>query len=86
MTTQHAEVTRFSDSELAARLVVVAAKRGRRPKGERKQVSVRFPVTYCDAYEAIAESLGMPLTDYVARVMALYHDQELTDYMRPRTE
>ncbi|GAA3455930.1 hypothetical protein GCM10018962_77640 [Dactylosporangium matsuzakiense] len=57
-------------------------KPGRKGKGERQQLSVRFPAEHFAAYQAAADEAGLPLGDYVVREMALRHSLELPEWLQ----
>ena len=58
------------------------AKRGRKPKGVRGPISAQVPVEHKGLYEDLAERMGIPLTDYVALVLARAHQLPDPDYIK----
>jgi len=61
-------------------------KPGPKPRGIREPISARVPVDHKRLYEELAERMGIPLTDYVALVMARAHKLGDPDYIKlPRT-
>ncbi|RZK88261.1 MAG: hypothetical protein EOO66_18425 [Methylobacterium sp.] len=57
-------------------------KPGPKPRGIRGPISARVPVDHKRLYEELAEHMGIPLTDYVALVMARAHDLGDPDYIK----
>lgn len=55
--------------------------RGRKPKGNRVPISGKIPVTLKPILEDAADDMGLPLTDYVAIVLAEYHGQPEPTYV-----
>lgn len=53
-----------------------AGKRGPKPKGERKQFTVSFPVDDLALYKALADEQGLATGDYIAAVVARAHGRE----------
>ena len=62
-------------------------KPGPKPRGVRGPISARVPVDHKKLYEERAEAMGIPLTDYVALVMARAHHLGDPDYIKlPSTD
>ena len=55
---------------------------GRKPKGDRVAISGKIPATLKPILEEAAGDLGLPLTDYVAIVLAEYHNQPAPTYLK----
>lgn len=47
---------------------------GPKPKGDREQITARFPRGHLDVYRQRAEQAGMSLSDYLALTLARAHD------------
>lgn len=60
---------------------MAAARRGRRPKGDRAQILARVPKNHRELYEQRAAEEGLPLGDYVALVMAQAHELKEPEYI-----
>ena len=56
-------------------------KRGRKPKGVRVPISGKIPADLKPILDGAAEEAGLPLTDYVALVLAEYHGQPAPSYL-----
>lgn len=55
-------------------------KPGRRPKGDRYQITCRVPVDYQPVLEKAAADAGLAMSDYVAVVLAKHHDLSIPSY------
>jgi hypothetical protein len=79
---RHAERTPAPVSVSGCTVIDMTSRRpGRRSKGERKPSMVRFPLEHVAIYEEAAARAGLPLSDYVAREMALRHGLNLPEYL-----
>src|SRR5659263_188951 len=58
------------------------AKPGRKPKGDRSPMHVRIPRNHRVLYEQAAATAGLPLSDYVAIVLARAHELDEPDYVQ----
>lgn len=60
--------------------------RGRKPKGDRVHLSGKIPTSLKPILEDAADEMGLPLTDYVAVVLAEYHGQPAPTYLKKNQE
>lgn len=63
--------------------MATTTKRGRKPKGQREQISAKVPSSHKPLLERAAAEHGMPLCDYVAVVLAEHHGLEIPSYLIP---
>jgi hypothetical protein len=56
------------------------SKGGRRPKGVRSQITCRVPADHKPVLEDAAREAGLPLSDYVAVVLAEKHNLSMPSY------
>lgn len=59
---------------------------GRRPKGERRQVTFRLPAEHYTVYKTRADELGINLVDYLVASLAGDHALPLPEYIPQRGE
>ena len=59
----------------------MAGKPGPKPKGKRTQFVGRYPDDHLAVYKARAMAEGIPLGDYLARVMAQAHGLDEPPYL-----
>ncbi|HEY3016257.1 MAG TPA: hypothetical protein VGJ41_14170 [Nocardioides sp.] len=62
------------------------ATKGRRPKGQRTQVSGRLPSAHVEIYMREAARMDLPLTDYMALKLAEIHGLDVPDYIPAEQE
>lgn len=62
-------------------MTVGKSNRGRKPKGSRVPISAKVPTDLMPILKAEAADKGMPLTDYVALVLAEAHGQPAPSYL-----
>lgn len=58
---------------------------GPKPKGDREQITARFPRGHLDVYRRQAEAHGMSLNDYLALTLAKAHDLTEPSYLHRST-
>lgn len=56
-------------------------RRGRPPKGERRQVTCRLPAEHYAIYKTRADQLGVTLVDYLVTSLAHEHALPLPEYI-----
>jgi len=59
----------------------MAGKRGPKPKGKRTAITSRYPDDHLALYKARAVAEGIPLGDYLARVLAAAHGLDEPSYL-----
>lgn len=59
----------------------MAGKPGPKPKGKRTPFVGRYPDDHLAVYKALAAAEGIPLGDYLARVMAAAHGLDEPSYL-----
>lgn len=59
---------------------------GRKPKGKRSAVTVRVPEDQKPLLEAQARKAGLPLGDYIAKILAEHHEYPVPGYLTQHQE
>jgi len=59
---------------------------GRKPKGDRVSIGGKIPSSLKPILEDAADEMGLPLTDYLAVVLAEYHGQPAPTYLTTKQE
>lgn len=59
-------------------------RRGKPPKGPRRQHTVRMPAEHYEVYVHRAAELGLDLNDYLVASLAEAHGLQVPEYIRPR--
>ncbi len=66
--------------------MAVQSKRGRKPKGQRVQISAKVPTEHKPLLEQAALEAGMPLCDFVATVLAQSLGLSVPTYLEPNNK
>ena len=70
------------------RVMATASKphrRGKPPKGPRRQHTVRMPAGHYEVYMRLAAESGLEINDYLVATLAEAHRLQVPEYIRPRT-